>query len=219
MLMFAGVGLAFSAMPNLIVQAVPPTQTGEAIGFNALVRSVGASLGTQISAAALAGSAVAGSPLPTDSGYSDAFLLGGAVALLAGVVALAIPAPHGPGPRRRRSGRTAAGIRGAAVMEALALPKRADALRNRKRVVEAAGAVFAERGIEATVPEVARAPASARRPCTARSRRRSTWSPPWRSSAWRSSSAARGAARRAGRGGRCRRSSATLPSAIAATAR
>jgi AcrR family transcriptional regulator len=40
-------------------------------------------------------------------------------------------------------------------MEALTLPKRADALRNRERVVEAAAAVFAERGMEATVPEVA----------------------------------------------------------------
>jgi hypothetical protein len=95
---FAGVGLAFSAMPNLIVQAVPPTQTGEAIGFNALVRSVGASLGTQISAAVLAGSAAAGSALPTDGGYGSAFLISGGVALLAGVVALAIPAVRRPGP-------------------------------------------------------------------------------------------------------------------------
>lgn len=35
------------------------------------------------------------------------------------------------------------------------LPKRADAVRNRERVVAAAAAVFAERGIEASVPEVA----------------------------------------------------------------
>ena len=34
-------------------------------------------------------------------------------------------------------------------------PKRADAVRNRERVVAAAAAVFAERGIEASVPEVA----------------------------------------------------------------
>jgi AcrR family transcriptional regulator len=40
-------------------------------------------------------------------------------------------------------------------MEAATLPKRADARRNRERVVAAAAAVFAERGIEATVPEVA----------------------------------------------------------------
>jgi AcrR family transcriptional regulator len=36
-----------------------------------------------------------------------------------------------------------------------ALPRRADAVRNRERVIAAAAAVFAERGIEASVPEVA----------------------------------------------------------------
>jgi AcrR family transcriptional regulator len=36
-----------------------------------------------------------------------------------------------------------------------AVPKRADAVRNRERVVAAARAVFAERGLEASVPEVA----------------------------------------------------------------
>ena len=60
--MSAGIGLAFAAMPNLIIEAVPPEQTGEATGFNALVRSVGSSLGSQVSATILAGSAVAASP-------------------------------------------------------------------------------------------------------------------------------------------------------------
>jgi AcrR family transcriptional regulator len=40
-------------------------------------------------------------------------------------------------------------------MEAATLPKRSDAVRNRARVVAAAAAVFAERGVEASVPEVA----------------------------------------------------------------
>ena len=40
-------------------------------------------------------------------------------------------------------------------MEAAGTPKRADAVRNRERVIAAAAAVFAERGIEASVPEVA----------------------------------------------------------------
>ena len=35
------------------------------------------------------------------------------------------------------------------------IPRRADAVRNRERVVAAAAAVFAERGLEASVPEVA----------------------------------------------------------------
>jgi AcrR family transcriptional regulator len=40
-------------------------------------------------------------------------------------------------------------------VEAGTLPKRADAVRNRERVVAAAAAVFAERGVEASVPDVA----------------------------------------------------------------
>ena len=40
-------------------------------------------------------------------------------------------------------------------MTAGVLPKRADAVRNRERVIAAAAEVFAERGIEASVPEVA----------------------------------------------------------------
>jgi AcrR family transcriptional regulator len=39
--------------------------------------------------------------------------------------------------------------------DAATAPKRADAVRNRERVVAAAAAVFGERGIEASVPEVA----------------------------------------------------------------
>ena len=104
-LMSTGIGLAFSAMPNLIVGAVPPTQTGEAIGFNALVRSVGASLGTQVSAALLAAS---------PDGYTAAFLLGSGVALLAGLVALAIPTARRPElePAQARLGEPAYASRG-----------------------------------------------------------------------------------------------------------
>jgi cyanate permease len=57
LVMSAGIGLAFAAMPNLIIEAAPAQQTGEATGFNALVRSVGSSLGSQVSATILASSA------------------------------------------------------------------------------------------------------------------------------------------------------------------
>ena len=86
-----GVGLAFAAMPNLIVEAVPPEQTGEATGFNTLVRSVGSSLGSQVSSAILAGSAVAGSSLASDSGYTAAFTVAAAISALACVLATMIP--------------------------------------------------------------------------------------------------------------------------------
>jgi MFS family permease len=87
--MSAGIGFAFAAMPNLILEAVPAHQTGEATGFNALVRSVGSSLGSQVSATLLAASAVA--RVPRDSGFTHAFAVSAGVAACAGVVALFIP--------------------------------------------------------------------------------------------------------------------------------
>jgi EmrB/QacA subfamily drug resistance transporter len=89
--MLTGIGLSFAAMANLIVEAVPPAQTGEATGFNALTRSVGASVGSQVTAAILAGSAVAGSPLPTDDGFTAAFVVSASVAAIAAGIALVIP--------------------------------------------------------------------------------------------------------------------------------
>jgi hypothetical protein len=91
--MFGGIGLAFAAMPNLIVDAVPQHQTGEATGFNALVRSVGSSLGSQVSASILAGSIVAGG-LPSDAAFTTAFAVSAGVALVAGAMALLIPIPR-----------------------------------------------------------------------------------------------------------------------------
>jgi MFS family permease len=86
-----GIGLAYAAMPNLIVDAVPPHRTGEATGFNAVVRSVGSSLGAQVTAAILAGSVLASTNLPGDTGYTTAFLVSGGVALVAALAAAAIP--------------------------------------------------------------------------------------------------------------------------------
>ncbi|MFL5844371.1 MAG: MFS transporter [Solirubrobacteraceae bacterium] len=98
-IMFTGIGLAFAAMPNLIVDAVSPAETGEATGFNALVRSVGSSLGSQVSGAILAGSIVAGGS-PSSAGFRTAFLVSAGIALIAAAMAMIIPtvtgehAPH-----------------------------------------------------------------------------------------------------------------------------
>ena len=92
--MSIGIGLAFAAMPNLILEAVPPEETGQATGVNTLVRSVGASLGSQVTAAVLAGSVTAAG-IPTDQGYTDAFLVGAGVALAAAVTAFLIPSRRG----------------------------------------------------------------------------------------------------------------------------
>jgi EmrB/QacA subfamily drug resistance transporter len=46
-LLGVGVGLAFAALGNLIVQAVPPHQTGVASGMNTVMRTLGGALGGQ----------------------------------------------------------------------------------------------------------------------------------------------------------------------------
>jgi EmrB/QacA subfamily drug resistance transporter len=86
-----GIGLAYAAMPNLIVDAVPPHQTGQATGFNAVVRSIGSSLGAQVTAAVLAGSVLTSTGLPSDSGYTAAFVISGVIALVAAAAAVVIP--------------------------------------------------------------------------------------------------------------------------------
>ncbi|MGA7434988.1 MAG: MFS transporter [Solirubrobacterales bacterium] len=86
-----GVGLAFAAMPNLIMESVPASRTGEATGFNALIRSVGSSLGSQVVASILTASIVAGAVLPTGDSYTTAFMVAAGMSILAGLMALLIP--------------------------------------------------------------------------------------------------------------------------------
>jgi EmrB/QacA subfamily drug resistance transporter len=93
-----GFGLAFTAMSNLIVAAVPPEQTGVASGMNANIRTIGGSLGAAFMASVVtAGAAPHG--LPKESGYTNGFLLLGGALLLSALAALLIPAS-----RRRTSG-------------------------------------------------------------------------------------------------------------------
>jgi MFS family permease len=89
--MGVGFGLAFAAMSNLIVAAVPPSQTGVASGMNANIRTIGGSLGAAVMASVVtARTGPAG--LPAEAGYVNGFLmLTGALVLAAGAVLL-IPA-------------------------------------------------------------------------------------------------------------------------------
>jgi EmrB/QacA subfamily drug resistance transporter len=98
LLMGTGVGFAFAAMPNLIIEAVRQEQTGEATAVNALVRNVGAAVGAQVSGTILAGSVVAGSELPAESGFTTAFAVAAGVAVTGAGLAVLVPA------RRRAAG-------------------------------------------------------------------------------------------------------------------
>ncbi|MEU5885147.1 MFS transporter [Spirillospora sp. NPDC047279] len=103
MLVFAGIGLGMAAMPNLIIDAVPREKTGEGTGVNALVRSVGSSLGSQVVATVLAGSVTIASPVPTDGAYTQAFWIGAAATMVAAVAAFMIPRRSAAGDAEARA--------------------------------------------------------------------------------------------------------------------
>jgi EmrB/QacA subfamily drug resistance transporter len=89
-LLGVGIGLAFASLANLIVEAVPPQQTGVATGMNTVMRTVGGSVGSTIGATIIAGT-VTGAGLPTESGFTTAFAVAGAASLLALAASLSVP--------------------------------------------------------------------------------------------------------------------------------
>src|SRR4051794_24236532 len=100
-LMGAGIGFAFAAMANLIVEAVEPTETGVATGMNTIMRTVGGSLGAQISATIVSAHVIAGTHIAKEGGYTAAFFLSSAVMLLAFGATLLVPTRARAGVRAR----------------------------------------------------------------------------------------------------------------------
>ncbi|MFE8948359.1 MFS transporter [Streptomyces sp. NPDC007856] len=94
-----GVGFIFSVMPALIVGAVPAQETGSAISFNQVVKYIGYSIGSALSAVVLQAHTTAGRTLPTDDGYGTAGVLGCAVWVVTALVAYLLLRPHPPGTR------------------------------------------------------------------------------------------------------------------------
>ncbi len=89
-----GIGLAFAALGNLIVQAVSNHQTGVASGMNTVMRTLGGALGGQLSATFIAANTVNGQP--TVTGFSDTFLMASGfllVCLFAGLLVPKTPKP------------------------------------------------------------------------------------------------------------------------------
>ena len=97
-LMGIGIGLAFAALGNLIVQAVPPHQTGVATGMNTVMRTLGGALGGQIVATLIADNFAHG--LPTVTGFTTAFVLQALFLVAAALTGFLIPVPARPRPAR-----------------------------------------------------------------------------------------------------------------------
>jgi predicted MFS family arabinose efflux permease len=100
-----GIGLAFAAMSNLIVEAVPPEQTSVASGMNSNFRTIGGAIGAQVTASLVTAS-VAADGLPHESGYTAAFVTLAVVGLAAAIAAAAIPSTR----RGRDAARQAKGL-------------------------------------------------------------------------------------------------------------
>ncbi|MFF7969597.1 MFS transporter [Streptomyces sp. NPDC007903] len=103
-----GTTLAYSALPTLILRAVPAAQTASANGVNVLMRTIGQAVSSAAVAAVLVHhtSLVGGLPVPTLHGYLLAFAMAGAVALAACAAALTIPGDSTPDGTPRAEGAT-----------------------------------------------------------------------------------------------------------------
>jgi EmrB/QacA subfamily drug resistance transporter len=83
-------GLAFAAMSNLVVAAVPQSQTGVASGMNTNIRTVGGAIGSAVLATVVT-SNLQPSGLPHESGYTHGFLLLALTSTAAAIVAVLVP--------------------------------------------------------------------------------------------------------------------------------
>jgi EmrB/QacA subfamily drug resistance transporter len=93
-LLGVGIGLAFAALGNLIVQAVPAEQTGVASGMNTVMRTLGGALGGQLSATFIADHMAGG--LPTVTGFTETFLMATGFLVLCFLAGLLVPRALGP---------------------------------------------------------------------------------------------------------------------------
>jgi EmrB/QacA subfamily drug resistance transporter len=91
-----GIGLAFAALGTLIVQAVPPHQTGVASGMNTVMRTLGGALGGQLSATFIEAHVHRG--LPTVDGFTETFVMATGFLVVCLLASLLVPgrreSPH-----------------------------------------------------------------------------------------------------------------------------
>ncbi|MFG2674438.1 MFS transporter [Streptomyces sp. DT20] len=93
----SGVGLAYGAMPALIMSAVPASETAAANGFNTLMRALGTSIGAAVIGAVLSQmtTETGGFSLTSEAGFRTGLVFGCAVAVIAAVISTFIPAVRG----------------------------------------------------------------------------------------------------------------------------
>jgi MFS family permease len=89
----AGIGLAYGAMPALVMGAVPVSETAAANSLNTLMRSIGTSVSSATAGLVLARLTIQFGPvaLPSEGGFRLVLAMGSAAALIALAVAAFLP--------------------------------------------------------------------------------------------------------------------------------
>jgi len=101
----AGIGLAYGAMPALIMGAVPVSETAAANSLNTLMRAIGTSISSAVAGVILAQLTVSFGPVqvPSQGGFRLIMGLGSATALVALAIAAFIPGRPSPASTATRS--------------------------------------------------------------------------------------------------------------------
>jgi MFS family permease len=89
----AGIGLAYGAMPALIMSAVPVSETAAANSLNTLMRAIGTSISSAVAGVILAQLTISFGPVavPSQGGFRLIMAIGSATALAAFAIAAFIP--------------------------------------------------------------------------------------------------------------------------------
>lgn len=89
----AGVGIGYAAMPTLILESVPLSEAGSAVGINGLMRSIGTSVSAAVMVAVLTASTVSlgGHELPTSGAFEACFVVGAVAAFIGVLFAALVP--------------------------------------------------------------------------------------------------------------------------------
>jgi EmrB/QacA subfamily drug resistance transporter len=99
-LLGVGIGLAFAALGNLVVQAVPATQTGVATGMNTVMRTLGGALGGQLSATFIVNNMFHGQP--TVTGFNETFAMATGFLVVCMLTGFLVPGPQAAREDRER---------------------------------------------------------------------------------------------------------------------
>ncbi len=95
-----GMGFTFAAMPGFIVESVHVNETGSAMGFYQVLRSIGLAVGSALSGLILAAYTSGHDAAPSVDGFRTALLIGALLCLLTAVLCYWLPGPAARGPVR-----------------------------------------------------------------------------------------------------------------------